>query len=125
MISDGMKRMWKEPVRQAEPMNHDILCTLFHQVDFSDELEVVTWVTVLVAFTLILRVSNIGPRAHDKFDVRQNFLRSGLIVKRDILTLGVRWTKTIQFRNKVMWTSVVPSADWRICPQTWLKKDDL
>ena len=55
MISDGMKCMWKEPVRQAEPMNHDILCTLFYQVDFSDELEVLTWVTVLVAFTLILR----------------------------------------------------------------------
>ena len=63
LISQGLHRQCKKPVQQAEPMNHDVLLKIYEQVDFSEELQAVTWTAVLVAYTLILRVSNIGPPA--------------------------------------------------------------
>ena len=77
---------------------------------------------VLVAFTLILRVSNIGPAARKDFNSHQHFLRSDLVLKEGIWTLGVRWSKTIQFRNKILWALIVPSQDKRICPHTWMQR---
>ena len=37
-------------------MSHDVLRDLFQYVDFTDEVEIVSWTAVLVGFTLVLRV---------------------------------------------------------------------
>ena len=67
LLTEGLKKTCKEPVRQVHPMNHQTLSMLYDHVDFSVELEAVAWVAVLVGFTLVLRVSNIGPDARTNF----------------------------------------------------------
>ena len=97
MLRDGLRRQDTHTVRQAQPMTHDILRKNFLVVDLMQELHAVAWTGALVAFTLILRVSNIGPDARDEFDPFKHFLRSDLVVKQGVLTMKVRWSKTIQY----------------------------
>ena len=122
MVSEGIKKNCKKPVKQAEPMTKQILIQLYNQVDFRSELQVVTWVAILVAFTLLLRVSNLGPRMRGLFQRSQHFLRSDFTVRNNWPTLGVRWSKTVQHRNKTSWAPLIPSNDKRICPQFWIQK---
>ena len=47
-----VRKLWKVvgKVRQAHPLDHDTLCKLYNYIDFSKELEAVTWVAILVGF---------------------------------------------------------------------------
>ena len=122
LISNGLRRQSDRPVKQADALNHDLLLQFFEQVNFAEELEAVVWVAVLVGFTLILRVSNIGPPARKDFNPKQHFLRSDLIIKEGVPTMAVRWSKTIQYRNKILWVPLIPSQNSRLCAQTWVNK---
>ena len=102
MLSDGLKRQCTEPVKQAKPMTHDVLRKIIRAVDFTSELEVVAWIAVLVAFTLILRVSNIGPDVRKNFDRLQYFVRGDLTIKRGLYTMLNKWTKTLQYHNRII-----------------------
>ena len=97
-----VRKLWKVvgKVRQAHPLDHDTLCKLYNYIDFSKELEAVTWVAILVGFNLILRVSNLGPAARKDFDPEKHLIRSDLTIHRGIL---VRWAKNIEYCNKIMW----------------------
>ena len=96
LLTNGLQRQCKKPVKQAEPLTHQTLMQLYPYVDLTQELHVVVWVVLLVGFTLILRVSNIGPEVRKDFDPDQHLLRSDLIIKQGIPTLKIRWTKTLQ-----------------------------
>ena len=90
LISELYKKFRKEPVRQATPMSHQMLLKLVERVNLDQELEAVAWTSVLVGFSMILRVSNLGPHTRSKFDPNNHFLRSDLVVKQGLWSLGVR-----------------------------------
>ena len=118
----GLRKERKTPVRQAAPIGHHNLLSIFQQVNLNNELEVVTWVLLLVGFSLVLRVLNLGPVSRDKFDPEKNFCRSDLVFKQGYWILQVKWSKTIQFRNKVLEAPLVPSHVKQICPQYWVMR---
>ena len=122
LMSQAFKKARTEPVKQAAPMNHGTLLILFKQVNLKDELEVVAWVAVLVGFCLILRVSNLGPRTRETFDPYMHLTRGDLMQKKGFWSMSLRWTKTLQFRNRVVWAPLVPSACRPICPKHWVLK---
>ena len=95
---------------------------MFYQVNFTKEFEAVAWVAVLVGFTVMLRVSNLGPRARKDFDQHMHFLRGDLSYRQELLMLSVRWAKNIQHRNQTMWCPLVPAFDKKICPEYWIKR---
>ena len=116
------KKARKTPVKQATPMTHETLLQLFQHVNLTQELEAVAWVAVLVGFCLILRVSNLGPVSRNKFDPDKNFVRGDLQYKQGFYTLSVHWSKTIQYKNKVLEAPLVPAKNKAICPQHWVTK---
>ena len=118
----GLSKDRKEPIKQASPMNHEVLMQLFKQVDFSKEVQAVAWVAILVGFCLILWVLNLGLAARNRFDSAQNFVRSDLIFKKGFWTMTVRWMKTIQHFNRILFAPLVPSKFKQICPQYWVTK---
>ena len=122
LLSNGLKRTCDKPVRHASPMTHEVLRTLVRVVDFSKELEVVAWIAVLVAFTLILRVSNIGPRTRSGFHRLHHLTWADLILKKGLLMMCIRWTKTLQYRNKTIYAPLVPARESIICPRKWVDR---
>ena len=122
LISDHIAKNNVKPLKQAEPMTEAALHILYDQVNFDNELEGVAWTAVLVGFQGLFRGSNIGPETRAKFDPDKNFLRSDLYVKDGVLTCAVRWSKTIQYRNKIVEVPMIPNKNKRICPEHFLKK---
>ena len=118
----AFEKQRQEPVKQAAPMTHQVLLQLYEHVDFRSELQAVTWVSLLVGFTLVLRVSNLAPRTRTEFDPRKNLLRSDLQYVKGFWTVNIRWTKTIQTMNRTILAPLVPAAVKIICPQHWITR---
>ena len=82
----------------------------------------VAWVATLVGFTMFLRKSNLVPDTMHTFDPEHQFTTA------DINTTGpttpmmfqLRWTKTIQFKQKTLRLPVLPVENKKICPVLWI-----
>ena len=120
MLLDSFKKERREPVKQATPMTHRYLLKLVQDVKIHVELKAVAWMATLVGFSMLLRVSNLGPPTHAKFNPEQHFARSDLMIKEGLWALGVRWTKTLQSKNRVNWSPLVPVQNKLICPRHWV-----
>ena len=103
-------------------MTHQILLKMFEKVNLNSELEVVAWTSVLVGFSMILRVSNLGPRTRKDFEQKRHLLHSNLQVLEGFWSIGIRWSKTVQTMNKVNWAPLVPSELREICPRNCVLK---
>ena len=101
LMSEGLRKLCKKPVKQADPISHEKLMDLFHHINFAAELEAVAWTAVLVGHALVLRVSNLGPRTRSTFDCHRHFVRADFQLKNGYPALAIRWSKTIQHRNKL------------------------
>ena len=82
----------------------------------------VAWTALLLGFYMFLRKSNLVPDTMTTFDGTQQFCRS------DINLLGIdkammceiRWSKTIQHKQKVLRLPVLPAKNKVICPVFWV-----
>ena len=121
-FSEGLRKLNTKPVRQAGAMTHNILRNIHGIVDFTKELHVVTFIALLVAFTMVLRVSNIGPISRKAFDAISHLTRADFQIIDGHPSLGLRWSKTVQHRNRTKWTPILPFKSADICPVKWLMK---
>ena len=120
MLMKGLKTQDDGPVKQTAHMDHQVLKSLFKYVDLTSELEEVAWTAILVGFSLVLRITNLGPVSRTKFDAKSNLLRSDYVIRKNIPTIGIRWSKTNQYRNRTNWSPLIPSSDKEICPIWWI-----
>ena len=121
LFTQGLKRIMLHEVKQALPITPQILLRLSTVVDYTDHIEMVAWVATLVGFTMFLHRSNLVPEAMDKFDPSQQFTRADIHVTNTLspIMVDLCWTKTIQFRQKVLRLPVLPVNNKKICPVLW------
>ena len=62
------------------------------------------------------------PDAMDKFDSKYQFTRVAVSITTldTAMMFEIRWSKTIQFRQKVLRLPVLPAANKAICPVYWV-----
>ena len=105
-------------VKQAEPVMPELLVKLSKVVDYKDQVELVAWTALLLGFYMFLRKSNLVPDTMEDFNPEQQFRRADL----NLTTIGkpmmieVRWSKTIQFKQKILCMPVIPAKNRAICP---------
>ena len=124
MFTTGLKRVMDHIVKQAAPMTPQLLVRMSRVVKYTDKIEVIAWTATLLGFYMFLRKSNLVPEAMDKFDPLHQFRRM------DINLLGldrammceVRWTKTLQNRQKILRFPVLPADNKAICLVFWTHK---
>ena len=80
------------------------------------------WTAVLVGYSLLLRVSNLGPAMRNKFDPDKNLVRQDLNFENDVWNISLRWSKTNQCKNRIVKAPLVPSTVRAICPQHWVTR---
>ena len=122
LFTQGLKRIMLHEIKQAEPITPQLLIKLSAVVDYTDHIEMVAWVATLLGFTMFLRRSNLVPEAMDKFILEHQFGRSDIHLTGPLqpVMMDLRWTKTIQFKQKILWLPVLPAANKKICPVIWL-----
>ena len=82
----------------------------------------VAWVATLVGFTMFLRRSNLVPEAMNKFEPDKQFCRKdfNVIDPTSVMMAEVRWSKTIQFKEKILRLPILPAENKNICPVLWM-----
>ena len=111
-------------VKQAEPITPPILVRMSKVVNYKDKIETISWAATLMGFYMFLRKSNLVPDTMDNFNALQQFRRSdvNLLGLNRAVMCEVRWTKTIQFCQKVLRFPVLPANNKHICPVLWTHK---
>ena len=104
MFSTGLKRVMQHEVKQAAPVTPAILLRLSKVVNYRDLVDLVSWTGLLLGFYMFLRKSNLVPEAMDKFDEKYQFTRGdvNLTSENTAMMFEIRWSKTIQFRQRIL-----------------------
>ena len=121
MFSQGLKRILIHAIKQAEPMTPELLLKISKVVNYRDQVEMVAWVATLLGFYMFMRRSNLVPDTMDNFNINEQFCRADLnIINLDSAMMAeVRWSKTLQFRQKILRFPVLPAQNKAICPVYW------
>lgn len=120
-VFKGMKSRNKQPRRQAEAITPQILKLISQQVDQTDDLELVAWVAVLIGFHCLLRASNLTTRSAAAFNPQENLLRQDFRMHDKLLLVHIKWTKTLQYRERKLLIPVIPFADADINAVAWFQ----
>ena len=121
MFAVGLKRIMPHAVKQAEPITPELLIRMSRVVKITDQVEKVAWTGTLLGFYLFLRKSNLAPDSMEKFDSDQQFCRKNinLLGTERAMMIEIRWSKTIQHRQKIQRLPVLPADNKAICPVFW------
>ena len=117
LMMEGIKAYLAQPVKQASPMNLEILTEIYQVVDFDNPFQFCVYACILTGFYLILRISNLVPSSTNNFNPREQFTRWHVGLDQDgkLAVFLIEWSKTVQHCQKEMWVPVMPAQDPRIC----------
>ena len=89
----GIKKDLHHKTKHAKPMTTELLEKIHKVVDFSEDIELVVWVTMVTGFYLILHKSNLVllSRVHDTM---HNIACSDVRYKKGVMVIMIRWSKT-------------------------------
>ena len=92
MFNQGLKRTLDHEVKQAEPITPEILLRISHVVNYTDQIDMVSWVATLIGFTMFLRKSNLVPDTMDEFNPTMQFRRLPVLPVNNKAICPVIWT---------------------------------
>ena len=121
MFIQGLKRVMKHAIKQAAPMTPELLIRISKVVKFQDPVELVAWTATLLGFYMFLRRSNLVPDTMDTFNPEHQFRRAdiNLMGLDKAMMCKIRWSKTIQYKQKVLRLPVLPANNKAVCPVFW------
>lgn len=120
-ILKGLKHELARPVRQAVPVTPDLLRRMYNWVDMSSVKQIVCYTALLMGFYLFLRKSNLVPESATAFNEGEQLVRSDVKIGRSLVLIEIKWSKTLQFKEKLLLLPLIPAKDKRICPVFWLR----
>ena len=85
-------------------------------------MELVAWVAILLWFYMFLRKSNLVLDTMDAFNPDHQFPRMdmNLLGVQRAMMFEIRWSKTIQHKQKVLRLPVLPAKNKAVCPVFWV-----
>ena len=123
MFTIGLRRVMQHEVKQAAPITPELLVKLSKVVDYKDLVELVSWTGTLLGFYMFLRKSNLVPDTMEDFNPEHQFTRDVNLTTPDhAMMFEIRWSKTIQFKQKVLRMPILPAQNKAICPVYWTYK---
>ena len=116
MMKKGLKRRLQHTPRQALPITPEILLEIRSSMDMEDPQEATYWALFLMAFFLVCRKSNLVPDKKSAFDCNKQLSRGHFKERNGALMVSMKWTKTIQFGERVLVIPILPIKGSNLCP---------
>ena len=119
MLLKGAKRALGVAIKQKLPITPDILRSMFTlagRLLFSSPLDVTFWASCIVAFFSFFRKSNLLVKSLASFDPSLHLCRKDASFSHEAVTLAVRWSKTIQYRQRTLHIPLPRITDCPLCP---------
>ena len=112
----GLRRKLQHMPKQALPITIEILTKFYELLDHTNRLDATYWCLFLFAFMLMSRKSNLVPISSKKFDKSKQLCRGDITVFQSCLLVHFKWTKTIQFSNRILILPLVAIPASIFCP---------
>ena len=111
----GISRQNPHLVKQAKPVTPEILMSIHEVLDFSIKSDVVYWCLFLFAFFLFARKSNLVLDL-DNYVNKKFLLREDIQICENTLIVNVKWSKTIQFGERLLKIPLIEIPGSILCP---------
>ena len=108
-------------VKNTSVVTHDMLISILEATAKLEAPQVFTSL-YLLAFFSFLRLSNIVPHSFKQFDGSRHLARGDIIFSHDMAIILVKWSKTLQAREKITRIHIPVLPDSRLCSVTALKQ---
>ena len=112
----GIKRLNGDSVSQKLPITPEVLYKMQCHLNFASSLDATFWAACLVAFFSFFRKSNLLPPSTAAFDPQRHLRNCDVRLYQWGIILVVRWSKTIQYRNRTLLVPVPKVAHSLLCP---------
>lgn len=121
-VQKGARRFLGDATSPKLPITPKILLGIRSMLSFDTSFEVAFWAAALVAFFSFFRKSNLLPDSEQAFNPDRQLSRHNIVFSSEGAVIQVNWSKTIQFKDRVLRIPLplIPSS--RLCPSTalWL-----
>lgn len=114
----GIKRAIGTPPNQKLPISPDILLRLHATLNFTKSFDSSFWAICLVAFYGLFRKSHLLPMSSKKFDSSKQLTKADFKFYSWGTLVTIRWSKTIQFRERVVEIPLPCIPRSKLCPAT-------
>ena len=112
----GVKRVLGDALQQKLPITLDILRRLYSQLNLSYSIDAPFWAICLVAFFGMFRKAHLLVSKVDSFNPDQQFTKADFRFFPWGALVRVRWSKTIQFRERVVHIPLPRVTGSPFCP---------
>ena len=102
LVLQAVKRRLRNAPLAKLPVTPDMLMLIYCTIDVSEPFHAALWCSYLFAFFAFLRKSNVVSRSLASFDTTKHLTRGDVLRTRFGLTLILGWSKTVQFKNRVL-----------------------
>ena len=116
----GIRRHLEDAATRKAPITPALLLQLQSRLDLSNPADTVIWAGALLMFFTLLRRSNVMPPSATGFDSARHLRRCDITFTPEGALIRVRWTKTIQFRERELRIPLCRLRDHPLCPTTAL-----
>ena len=117
----SLKAELAKPTKHAKAMTPEILRDIYDHVDFTDPQQLVCYMAILVGFHLFLRKSNLVPESTTAFNPEEQLTMADAFIAGWLVLINIRWSKTIQYKQKDLHLPLIPAKCRAICPIYWAK----
>ena len=119
-ILKGVRRVKGDASAQKLPITMDILKQVFLTLNLHSSLDRTFWAACLVGFFSFFRKSNLLVPSHLLFDPDRNLCADDVQFTLNGTVLQVRWSKVIQFKERVLHIPLPKIPNSPFCPSTAL-----
>ena len=114
----GIKRVKGTSASRKLPITPQILLQLRNRLNPNKPVDCILWAAFITAFFTLLRKSNIVPSSPALFDPLRHPTRADISLERRGLSLTIKSTKTIQFRERELKVPIPYLPGHPLCPTT-------
>ena len=122
LLLKGLKLALARPIAQAEPITPKILVQMSYRVDFRYKEQLTAWVALLYGFHMLLCKSNLVLDTQKEFDPEKQLARKNICLAHNAILVSIEWSKTLQYKEKILPVPLIPIANKIICPVFWTWK---
>ena len=117
----AIRRELAHLVKKAPPVTPELLASIFQHVNIQSDHRVAAYTALVVGFTLFLRKSNLVPDSVDGFNPKEQLCVEDVKIQNNMVVVEIKWSKTLQNRQKELLLPLVPAKRKVICAVFWLR----
>ena len=115
-LMKGIKRIKGDKVSQKLPITPELLIGVHSKLNTWHSFDASFWAICLTAFYGLFRKSHLLSTSHKSFDPSRQFTKQDFVFFPWGMLLSVRWSKTIQFREREVQIPIPYIPNSVLCP---------